>query len=142
MKCPADGSEMQTKQGDGISYQECPECHGMFLRHRALRTLAEADSATSLAALPRPFEAGNLFARMNADTNDIEECPVCGGKFSEFTYGTTRIDLCQQCDGIWLDAGELDNIKKDLAEDTTSEKVGDLLGKLFAPFSRFRDEKN
>ena len=140
MDCPIDGTEMKPQQGDGIAYNECPQCHGMFLRHRALRTLAEADSTTSLMALPRPFETGNIFARLNGDTNEIATCPKCGGNFTEFTYGTVRIDMCQQCDGIWLDAGELENIKADLAKETTSEKIGELLGKLFAPFSRFSDE--
>lgn len=140
MKCPVDGSDMQAKKGDDLSYNECPQCGGMWMQHSGLRRMAEKDSTVSNMALPRPFEAGNIFARHNADTNNVTNCPLCNGEFSEFTYGTVRIDMCQQCGGIWLDAGELDNIKADLAKDTVSEEVGSLLGKLFAPFSRFSDE--
>ena len=35
-------------------------------------------------------------------------CPKCGMQLIEVDYKTLKIDRCSACDGIWLDAGELD----------------------------------
>jgi hypothetical protein len=37
-------------------------------------------------------------------------CPKCGMDLHEIDYKGIRIDKCYHCDGIWLDAGELDSI--------------------------------
>lgn len=34
-------------------------------------------------------------------------CPRDGGELIERAYGDVRVDLCTQCHGVWLDAGEL-----------------------------------
>lgn len=39
-------------------------------------------------------------------------CPKCGMEISEVDYKGIRIDKCFQCQGIWLDAGELEAISK------------------------------
>lgn len=39
-------------------------------------------------------------------------CPKCGMELSEIDYKGIRIDKCFQCDGIWLDSGELQAISK------------------------------
>lgn len=35
-------------------------------------------------------------------------CPKCGMHLIEVDYKTLKIDRCSACDGIWLDAGELE----------------------------------
>ena len=35
-------------------------------------------------------------------------CPKCGMKLIEVDYKSLKIDRCSACDGVWLDAGELD----------------------------------
>ena len=35
-------------------------------------------------------------------------CPKCGMQLIEVDYKTLKIDRCSACDGIWLDAGELE----------------------------------
>ncbi len=54
-------------------------------------------------------------------------CPKCGMELSEVDYKGIRIDKCFQCDGIWLDSGELQAISK-------LEKSG--LDKLFSVFNK------
>jgi len=39
-------------------------------------------------------------------------CPKCGMKLIEINYKDILIDKCSSCDGVWLDAGELDSISK------------------------------
>lgn len=35
------------------------------------------------------------------------ECPKCDGKLMETDYESIKIDVCDNCAGVWLDAGEL-----------------------------------
>jgi len=35
-------------------------------------------------------------------------CPKCGMKLIEVDYKSLKIDRCSSCDGVWLDAGELE----------------------------------
>ena len=50
------------------------------------------------------------------------KCPKCGMELIEIDYKHIRIDKCSACDGVWLDAGELDAVQ-------TMEKS--LLGRIF-----------
>ncbi len=37
-------------------------------------------------------------------------CPKCGGNLKEANYENVKIDVCESCSGVWLDAGELAQI--------------------------------
>jgi uncharacterized protein len=39
-------------------------------------------------------------------------CPKCDGKLVEISYEGVQIDRCEKCNGVWLDAGELEHLKK------------------------------
>jgi hypothetical protein len=34
-------------------------------------------------------------------------CPKCGANLKEETHGHAKVDVCPECGGMWLDAGEL-----------------------------------
>lgn len=36
-------------------------------------------------------------------------CPKCGMKLVEIDYRGVKIDKCSGCEGVWLDAGELNS---------------------------------
>jgi len=54
-------------------------------------------------------------------------CPKCGMELIEINYKGILIDKCSECEGIWLDAGELESTSK-------LEKIG--LDKLFRVFGK------
>lgn len=54
-------------------------------------------------------------------------CPKCGMDLIEIDYKNIKVDKCSKCEGIWLDAGELEAISK-------LEKTG--LDKLFGVFRK------
>jgi len=54
------------------------------------------------------------------------KCPKCGMELIEIDYKEIKIDKCSSCDGVWLDAGELDAVRK--LEKST-------LGRIFGAFS-------
>ena len=39
-------------------------------------------------------------------------CPKCGMKLIEIDYKDIQVDKCSSCEGVWLDAGELEAISK------------------------------
>ncbi len=53
-------------------------------------------------------------------------CPKCGMQLIEIGYRGIEIDKCSECEGVWLDAGELEAVSK-------MEKGG--LDKLFSVFT-------
>ena len=39
-------------------------------------------------------------------------CPKCGMQLIEIAYRGIEIDKCSECEGVWLDAGELEVVSK------------------------------
>ena len=37
-------------------------------------------------------------------------CPKCGMELAEIDYHGVKIDRCTSCDGVWLDAGEMEQV--------------------------------
>jgi len=37
-------------------------------------------------------------------------CPKCGMKLIEVDYKKIKVDKCSHCQGVWLDAGELEAV--------------------------------
>ncbi|HBR22019.1 MAG TPA: hypothetical protein DD713_05555 [Nitrospiraceae bacterium] len=51
------------------------------------------------------------------EKNELKElhymrCPKCGMEMIEIDYKGIKIDECSECEGIWLDAGELEAVSK------------------------------
>jgi Transcription factor zinc-finger len=72
-----------------------------------------------------------VIARMKAKIEDDDarrlglKCPKCDGTLIEADFETIKIDVCDKCTGVWLDAGELTQIvNKD-------DEAGGWFGKLF-----------
>ena len=58
----------------------------------------------------------DMRSKLDADRQAAErkkhymKCPKCGGDLKERTHGSVTVDECEDCHGMWLDAGELDLI--------------------------------
>lgn len=51
------------------------------------------------------------------------QCPKCDGVLFETDYENIKIDVCNKCHGVWLDAGELAQV--------AHKDSGGWFGKLF-----------
>ena len=57
-------------------------------------------------------------AKLDADRMQAErkqsfmKCPKCGGNLREEDIGNVKVDVCEDCKGMWLDAGELDLLRQ------------------------------
>ena len=55
------------------------------------------------------------------------KCPKCGMDLIEIDYKSIKVDKCSACEGVWLDAGEMEAVAK-------MDKPG--LDKLFNVFKK------
>ena len=61
-------------------------------------------------ALDRLREALHAEARERGEESATMACPRCDGRLREMAFEDIHIDRCDKCEGIWLDAGELEKI--------------------------------
>lgn len=88
----------------GVEVDTCARCGGVWCDDRELQALLDAPRAT-LAPLRggTPPEPDDRTAH----------CPRDGGRLVRMYSSRTRtvtVDACPDCQGIWLDAGELDRL--------------------------------
>ena len=71
-----------------------------------------------------------VIAKMKARIEDDDarrlglKCPKCNGMLIEADFENIKIDVCDKCTGVWLDAGELTQI-------VNKEDDGGWFGKMF-----------
>jgi uncharacterized protein len=58
------------------------------------------------------------------------KCPKCGADLAEEERGSVKVDVCPECKGMWLDAGEIDILR------TASRRGGTFVEDLFGMFQR------
>lgn len=59
-------------------------------------------------------------AKLRADHEALRSCPLDGSRMVKEVAHVIVIDRCPACQGVWLDAGELDQIKDEVAAKTVS----------------------
>ena len=70
-------------------------------------------------------------AKIKAEEREREQslhfmkCPKCGMPLTEIAFGDIHVDKCFNCEGIWLDNGEVEKIQ---------EKEAGFLGKVLNVF--------
>jgi len=94
--------------GTDIKVLRCTGCSGLFCKATTLQQLR--DEWISDTVLDRGSAA--LGAKHNA-MRDID-CPECGtrmGRVRDREQAHITLDNCANCDGVFLDAGELTDMK-------------------------------
>ena len=59
------------------------------------------------------------------------KCPRCGGTLQETQFHHAVVDVCPNCKGMWLDAGEIEIIGKSFQEEHSARNVFSDLRNLF-----------
>ncbi|MNS57633.1 hypothetical protein D3C72_905280 [compost metagenome] len=83
-----------------------------WFKDQELKARREREAAEAAASGTQDLEARRQAHFM--------KCPKCGGDLSEHDHEGIKIDSCNDCKGVWLDAGELEQL--------TAEKSSGLLG--------------
>jgi Zn-finger nucleic acid-binding protein len=112
MKCPACGNVLQGMTVDDVDVDACRGgCGGLWFDSHELRKFDKPHDAAGEALLD--IEKNE---NIHVDYRKQRHCPKCG------TVALTRrllnaqrhveIDECPSCGGVWLDAGELGEIRQ------------------------------
>jgi hypothetical protein len=109
--------------GTDIEVRRCTGCSGLFCKWQTLQQLRDEWLSDSVLDQGSPA----LGAKQN-EMLDIT-CPDCGAKMTRVKdqeQAHITLDSCSDCDGVFLDAGELTNMKSV----TLMDHVRHLLSKL------------
>ena len=101
--CPNDGTTLENILVEDVPVDRCPNCGGHWLDRAELEALQEKHGADV-----DPVEIGAVGV-----TESTRKCPLDGTtmRAHEFAEHTNiRIDQCPNCQGIWLDRDELEQI--------------------------------
>lgn len=110
--CPRDGAALAPLQTAGLDLDGCPTCGGLWFDLGELRQAEERedeDLAWLEFTLWRDEHAFDL-------TPTSMECPRCSSRLGSALYHGTGVvvHMCPQCEGTWLDHGDLGYIVRHL----------------------------
>lgn len=121
--CPICREEapLRVIQLNGVTVETCDRCQGHWLDSLELERLAPGWRTESLkAALPHaPRRCPHARHRVPAHKMlcglcgaGVAGCPSCGQFLSQVETKVCAVDVCATCQGIWLDAGELQALRR------------------------------
>ncbi len=99
-KCRNSSLEEVSVKSAGVRVDHCPRCKGVWFDAHELE--AALDVAAKKLEIPS-----------KARESESLSCPRCLSRLFHFQYPQTlvQVDMCKDCHGLWLDAGEFIEIK-------------------------------
>ena len=113
MNCPRCQSTLQTvvipEAKFNLEVDQCPECKGIWFDQNELQAIENVIEPVLFEIRQIPSEYDQLTAL---------HCPFCEdhprmAKAEHQRDEQVIMDICEQCNGIWLDGGELEAIQKE-----------------------------
>ena len=99
MKCPRDSHELVPRANGEQRLLHCPECEGLWVPGEAVDALLGAGEKLKLRSL------------CSVTVSELR-CPADGDQLGEGRIGGVTVDFCLKCNGLWLDKGELEALRK------------------------------
>ncbi len=121
MNCPLCRTAMKEANISGVLIDECLECHGLWFDNLELARLDEIQEGDG-EALERLLS----YPRTSDSNRGSINCPRCSAKMHSRSYyykSDIRIDECYGCGGVWLDAGELEEVRKNFKDQDEREAI-------------------
>lgn len=116
MICPRDQTPLKKHNYEAqIEVDLCSQCEGMFLEKGELEQIQETtehDYSEQLSQMPNLI--GRAYRQAQEETIGNIQCPKCQGQMErkEYAYcSQVLIDKCLECEGIWLDKGEIQTLE-------------------------------
>lgn len=103
--CPKCLADLRPVEYQGVTVDVCPGCRGVWLDPGELALLRGAD---------QDVPAASVLGRTGHPESSGYICPRCEGGFETFEFApdtSLYVDRCKNCQGIWLDAGELTKVR-------------------------------
>lgn len=99
--CPRDGTALLEIDRDGVAVDRCGSCGGIWFDAKELKRVAQDREVEQLATRVTDYSPPSAFA-----------CPRCRGACVRAFCAEVEVDTCADCRGVWLDAGELAEAKR------------------------------
>jgi Zn-finger nucleic acid-binding protein len=110
--CPVCGAELAVKYFASIEIQWCAACGGFWVQRGRFGDVLKR--YMSHMAQQHDAKCGR---RKRVNPRTLEEpgrtCPLCGRAMSKLNYAYNSnviVDLCGNCNGLWVDRGEVEKI--------------------------------
>ena len=87
--------------GPDVEIDVCPKCNGEWLDPGELRKLLKEKEVTDY-----------LTKNIGSKSESPLICPKCRGLMDLERAEDVEVDVCLNCRGVWLDEGELEDLKK------------------------------
>lgn len=104
IECPKCWVEMHAREeeifGPNIEIDICPKCHGIWLDPGELHKLLKDKEVTDY-----------LTKEIGTKAHSPLICPKCRNLMDIERAEDVEVDVCLKCRGVWLDMGELDDLK-------------------------------
>jgi Zn-finger nucleic acid-binding protein len=111
-RCVKCGQAMVAKMVEDVEIDYCPGCRGLWLDKDEINQLA-AKTGQALGELRALVQEGGE-GQVSPEHRD-RPCPACGGKMTVVLLRSISLEHCLQCDGIFLDRGELDRAMEEFS---------------------------
>ncbi len=120
MNCPKCGEQLKEDPFKGIKVDSCSSCKGYWFEKGELRKAKDKEEEKLNWMDVDLWENEEKFKI----TKDKLLCPDCGLPLYEVNYGDSniKVDVCNMCEGIWLDEGEFKKVAKYL-KDRAGDKI-------------------
>lgn len=118
-RCPACAAQLDRYSIDGMEFEGCPKCHGMWLARDELRKLKNKVNDGQLHWLNSEVDHLEK-ARVVSSSRLCPKCPTSQLVSVVFGGSSVVIDYCPKCHGLWLDRGEFDSIVKHLHDEAVN----------------------
>lgn len=105
IECPKCWVDMDTKEieilGPNFDIDICPECKGIWLDQGELKKLVKDKKISDY-----------LTKHIGTKSDSKLLCPRCGNLMDIEKADDIEVDVCLECRGVWLDPGELEELKE------------------------------
>ena len=111
LTCPRCQAALTPSTLGSVTIDVCDACGGHWYDAGELERIRELDE--------RPKEPGGVAPRWVDSKHDAMSCPRCRRPLDTERYAYSSdliLDRCPNCNGMWVDAGELDRMDQLVAE--------------------------
>ena len=121
MKCPVDGSTLESYQVESVEVEKCPDCQGLWFTKSELH---QAEEAEGIDENWLDFDLWSDQDSFKAEKSS-RKCPVCNQIMATIMYDDTevQVDYCMEGHGLWLDHGEFERIIDSLRHELLSKSL-------------------
>ncbi len=131
MKCPACSNALRQVKTESVLIDHCTQCKGIWFDPDELAPVIMALKSADLTLAKETESTAPIHARPAHTVKENDRfCPRCDKKLKKFNYGydsNVFLDRCTDCQGIWTDAGEVNQIIEFLKPNPKAEELGRLI---------------